>query len=334
MRLVCPACRGFREGVFSSTELDADFACPRCDTHWPALAVGHVRVPVLWGDPELGHRTAHATRDLLANLQDIDGWLAGTNDLQRTELATALATYAPAHWGPYAVPALPVTDLAWVREWAPASADLPEGPVLVLGCGPGGELPYLDLPDRELVALDANLALVGYAAALAAGKAVRLPWRRLPSRIESRPLDLPPHVRHVLARTRLVCGDALDPPFAPESFAAVVALNLLDSVQDPALLLGQCEALLAPGGVLLLASPYHWQDAVTPPQHQLDRVLPADVPQQQAMEQLVAGPGGLLPEMRLERSADGIVWEVAVHARFSARYLLHVMRLRKSAATI
>ncbi len=51
-------------------------------------------------------------------------------------------------------------------------------------------------------------------------------------------------------------GDALDPPLAGEAFDAVVVQNLYDSVVDPVLLLNQCGALLRPGGLLLLATPY------------------------------------------------------------------------------
>ena len=61
-----------------------------------------------------------------------------------------------------------------------------------------------------------------------------------------------------------VLADALDPPFPGASFDAVLAINLLDSCRDPSLLLQQADALLAPGGTLVLASPFHWQEAVTP----------------------------------------------------------------------
>ncbi len=62
-----------------------------------------------------------------------------------------------------------------------------------------------------------------------------------------------------------VLADALDPPFEAHSFGAVVATNLLDSCRDPALLLGQMDALLRPGGTLLVTSPLAWDPGVTPP---------------------------------------------------------------------
>ena len=69
---------------------------------------------------------------------------------------------------------------------------------------------------------------------------------------------------------RRVVADALAPPFAPGAFASVVALNLLDSCRDPRALLLALDAQLAPGGALLLASPFAYEDAITPIQLQLD----------------------------------------------------------------
>ena len=69
---------------------------------------------------------------------------------------------------------------------------------------------------------------------------------------------------------RRLLADALEPPLPGAAFDAVVALNLLDSCRDPALLLQQMDALLAPGGVLVLASPFAWDAAITPPAAWLD----------------------------------------------------------------
>ena len=59
-------------------------------------------------------------------------------------------------------------------------------------------------------------------------------------------------------------ADASDPPFPPESFDAVLLLNLLDSCRNPRLVLAQADALLKPGGTLLVACPFAWSEA-TPP---------------------------------------------------------------------
>ena len=89
---------------------------------------------------------------------------------------------------------------------------------------------------------------LAYGRRTAAGTTRRRPSRRGPRRPESR-------------RT-LLCGDALDPPLIPGMFGRVVALNLLDSVRHPRRLLGVVDGLCAPGGEVILSSPYSWQSNV------------------------------------------------------------------------
>ena len=66
-----------------------------------------------------------------------------------------------------------------------------------------------------------------------------------------------------------IIADILRPPFSAGSADAILALNILDSVRDPFLLLQQLDALLRPGGILLLSCAFAWADHVTPPEQQL-----------------------------------------------------------------
>lgn len=61
-----------------------------------------------------------------------------------------------------------------------------------------------------------------------------------------------------------VCCDVLNPPFLAEAFPSVMACNLIDSVSDPFVAIGQSCALLEPSGLLLLTSPFAWREEVTP----------------------------------------------------------------------
>lgn len=67
---------------------------------------------------------------------------------------------------------------------------------------------------------------------------------------------------------RGVVGDAANPPFLAHAFDTVLVVNLLDSVPDPRTVLGQADALLCPGGTLILSCPYAWDPALTPPEAQ------------------------------------------------------------------
>lgn len=64
-----------------------------------------------------------------------------------------------------------------------------------------------------------------------------------------------------------VCADAADPPFLPASFSTVLLANLLDSCADPGLVLAQADALLRPGGRLVVTCAFAFQDAITPRPH-------------------------------------------------------------------
>lgn len=65
------------------------------------------------------------------------------------------------------------------------------------------------------------------------------------------------------AATR-VCGDLGDPPFLACAFDAVVLANVLDSCASPDLVLAQADALLKPGGTLVVTCPYAFSDEITP----------------------------------------------------------------------
>jgi len=82
-----------------------------------------------------------------------------------------------------------------------------------------------------------------------------------------------PLLRHATGHRLL--ADPLRPPFAPDSFEAVVMLGALEASADPAALLAVADTMLQPGGLLLLGSAFAYDDAVTPPLRQVgeDRVI-------------------------------------------------------------
>lgn len=60
-----------------------------------------------------------------------------------------------------------------------------------------------------------------------------------------------------------IVADATDPPFLASSFSTVLLLNVLDSCRDPALLLAQGDALVAPGGQLIVGCAYAFAADIT-----------------------------------------------------------------------
>lgn len=122
---------------------------------------------------------------------------------------------------------------------------------------------------------------------------------------------------------RRVLGDAADPPFLAGAFRAVLLLNVLDSCRDPALVLAQAEALLAPGGTLMTCCAYAWSDAITPPAARLrpDRLLAA----------LDGHPGALPYRLNLAVDAvfDPVPWRLRVSERTVHEHACQVVVARK-----
>lgn len=64
-------------------------------------------------------------------------------------------------------------------------------------------------------------------------------------------------------------ADILNPPFIAEQFHNILLLNILDSCRQPFLLLQQANALLRPGGKLIISCPFSYFDHVTLPENQI-----------------------------------------------------------------
>jgi SAM-dependent methyltransferase len=116
----------------------------------------------------------------------------------------------------------------------------------------------------------------------------------------------------------LVCADALDPPFAPGTFDRVVALNLLDNVPSPRALLHHLHLLAAPGGEIVLSSPYAWRDDIVEEPERLPGPDPA---------------AALRDEIRelgwtVEDDCD-LPWTLRHDDRSSTLYRVHFVRARR-----
>ncbi len=322
--LFCPPCAG--EGV--TAPLSVSLQCGACGRQWPVLAGGTDFIAVLLPDPDAAARMVGLVSAMLRDPGQLATWL-DSGDALEAAMAGGLLTYAQAHFGGCAVPPLPAADLGWLlRAW---TDDLPAGPIGLLGCATGGEAWAMRhvaaMRDRTVWLVDANLAALAWGQMLFDNGSVVLPHRTSATRIDWRTTQLPEAAPNV----RWLCADALFPPFAAGSLSAVVTLNLLDSISDPFALVQQVEALLAPGGVWILASPWNWQTSVTPPKRQLERHIPGeDV--DQGLVDLVTGRtlAGLGDGLQVEWRADDVPWRLQVHPRFAAHYRLQVVRLRKS----
>lgn len=142
------------------------------------------------------------------------------------------------------------------------AGEIPEGPILDLGCAVGRTTFELAQTGRPVVGVDLGYAMLRLAARTLRQRRVRYPRRRVGLVYDRRDFVF----QYLVNEKDLdfwAC-DALALPFPPGTFAAVVGLNVLDCVQSPHDLLAALPRLLAPGGKAILSTPYDWSPAATP----------------------------------------------------------------------
>ena len=185
---------------------------------------------------------------------------------------------------------------------------------LELGCSVGRGLAALAQGAGLVVGLDKNPAALRLARRLLRGERVDWPRRAIGRTYQPavyQGLDVP--------AVALVCGDVLDPPLAPGSFDRVAALNLLDSVASPRALLHQAHQLCAPGGELLLCTPYAWRSGVTTDKERLGADDPAA-----ALAAEAAALG-----WAVEDEVARLPWTLRRDARAASLYEVHWLRARR-----
>lgn len=310
----CPRC--------SAAPLDPSLRCPTCETEHGSVRVDDgSAVAVLLDTQDAQHGLAATTRVLEA----LDGGPSAVEAIGSTDadVLSALATYGGAHFGRWAQPPLPTPDLGWVPRALEQAEGLPDGPALILGAATAGEA--LVLGERETIALDGSVPLLAFASGLTAADQW-LPVQTTPGRYGLRRLVLPSEVRERLRRVTLVAADARRPPLPTGGFALIVALNLLDSITHPRELLLRAQALLAPGGALLVSTPYNWNDDVTAPPERLDAGV---APRADRAAEVEARVAALLPQLRLTWSDRDVPWRLRIHDRLVCEFRLHAMLLRR-----
>ena len=212
--------------------------------------------------------------------------------------------------------------LATIAGWVDAHAPLggqAGGRFLDAGCGPGGLLLALAPRFGVAVGLDVRLSVLRLARHLAETGRARVPFR-----VEGRTFE-PVRIEARTALVTLVQGDVAWPPFVAESFGVVSALSLVDTVQDPLYVLGQLDALVAPGGLLVVASPYQWEPGATPPAAWWSDGGAA------TLRRALAGAHPALPHVRYEvvDDATDLAWTLPGTRRMSFRYHLDAVAARK-----
>ena len=218
---------------------------------------------------------------------------------------------------------------ALLRNWLgahPPRAVISAACALDVGCGPGRLLQELaPLQPKGCIGFDLRLSMLRLARRVAGCGEVFVPFRIegrrfIPLRVSNKGQNSVP--------LHFVQGDILSPPFEAEVFPLVSAVSLLDTVTDPIFALGQLDALVCPGGLLLLATPYHWEPGATSPENWLSTMEHSAT---ETIRIALAGGHACLPHLDYEilEEEPFLPWVLPSHGRLVHRFFLDVILARK-----
>ena len=301
MQLICPSCRKQTERGLELFTVEPEgpglLRCQGCARAYPVVE----GIPVLLRDlsraDSFGLLTALGPPATLAALG-----AQGPDDAPLPHMLDQLSTYLE-------------TWRTGFEALAERLRALPRaGAALEIGCGAGRALFELSRTAAQVVGLDHSGSLLRAAQRLLRGE--ELPCaRRMAGRAYAEASVRAPAAA---ANVALVCADALDAPFAPGSFERVVALNVLDNVPSPRALLHHLHLLAAPGGDIVLSSPFSWRDGIVDEPERLAGPDPAAALRDEAR----ALGWTILDE------AD-VPWTLRRDARSATTYQVHWLRARR-----
>ena len=352
---VCPAClaRGERatlgvaaRSVFDSRSITHGILrCPSaaCQREYPIID----GVPVLVADVRdiiAKNHSAFSRRDDLP--EEIDGVLAeaaGPGSWDLTNLQH-LSGAVWDHFGefdsdqPQGAGEPTPGAIARMVALARASGGIPRaGAVLDVGCGVGrSSLEIAAASDAGLVlGIDMHVASLRFLQSVLRSPRVTYRRRSLGMLYDTRTFDISGALHHASERVDGWMMDALAPcvgaaavPGSP--LAGVTAFNVLDCVASPLGLLHRCREVLAPGGLLTVATPFDWSSGVTPIEAWIGGHSPRGFERGRSEELLVRllTPGAhpaSLEGVRVIADHRRVPWHVRVHERSVMGYTMQMV---------
>lgn len=347
---ICPACRS--RGLSSALALsvveaeDADgvdhgiLGCPACGGEYPIVDGLPIIVPDVRRYVQDNLFYLLARRDLPPLLESLLGDAAGSGS-GLDSIRQHVSSYAWDHWGDHdpqeAAPAPGGASPGGIARALAAgldmiAADLPDGPVLDIGCGAGRSVAELAAATgRQILGIDISTPLARTARAAVVGGRVDYARRRVGLVYDRRSFGL--DLRRRAAMDVWIC-DVLALPFRPATFSLAVGLNVIDCLADPRLGLAEIGRVLCTDGEALLAVPFDWTAQVTPAEGWIgghSQRGPHDGGGEAILDLMLAdGPlaAGALRGKRPPREAP---WHVRLHDRSCMHYHAHLVAARRIA---
>ena len=350
IEFICPRCRhGSDEGVIQvSLELDqimkragdfileGFFVCSNsdCGCKYPILN----GVPIILKDIKGWWQSEKSSLSVVASdppeMREYFDRLSHSEPSSHAE-RSLISSYMDLHYGTFEASTVPLASWIDPKEFWEKVVGIAKPEVgeiysrsLDLGCSVGRYTFELARFSELAIGMDLKFSKVSRAALLHRNNKVSYEQRkhgRCFEEIETTYL-LPQNVMFLVS-------DALDPPFKAGSFDLVAALNLIDNVKLPLVLIGQMDALLRKDGSLLLGAPYEWQTDICDPEEWLET---DDMDSPEMLKSLLEGK--LIPQMGLKyeilEEIFDLPWLFRHHNRHWSLFLVHLLKARKRMARI
>ena len=252
------------------------------------------------------------------------------------------STYGWDHWGDFdpaeqspseGALARPGSIVRLLSAGLELAGPLPEGPILDLGCAAGrASFELAAASSAPILGYDLSYAMLGIAAGVLIHGVARYPRRRVGLVHDRRRFAAEPPGRE---RVDFWAGDALALPFGAGTFGTVVALNLLDCVPSPRDLLAEIARVLAPGGKVLLASPYDWSSGATALEAWLGghSARGEETGASEVVLRDLLTPGAhpaSIDAFEIIAEQDDLPWRVRSHDRSATEYRVHLLALERT----
>ena len=352
LKPACPVCRarsGTNSALFLAIEERGDregveagiLQCSGCGAEFPIID----GMPILVADVrrfvEENIFYLMARSDLPPAVESLLGDAAGASSGLQS-IRQHVSSYVWDHWGDHD-PQEPPETTGGGRPGAVVRvleagldllpAHLPEGPILDMGCGPGRVAAELAARTGRLV-LAADLSVpLARAATQALSGVIEYPRRRVGMVYDRRrfAVSMPGS-----DKVEVWLCDALQLPFADETFALATSINLIDCVADPRTAIEEMGRILCPGGQAVIALPFDWTDRVTSPDRWLGGHSQRGPHQGRAEDVLhsLLNEGELgVATLRQHGEPVDVPWQVRLHDRSCMHYTCRVVAAqRKSVA--